>query len=104
MREFLDAIYIFTMTPRNDLLSDRMENEAYCLAEPGRQYAVFFTVDGDGCVRIKLAASRSPLQLRWLDVTTSCWEHNATVPPCNEYIVKTPGRRHWVAVLTAANP
>lgn len=57
--------------PRNDLLFQRASNGAYCLAEPWRQYAVFFTGDGDGHVPVELAASQIPLRLRWLHVAES---------------------------------
>ena len=79
MREFIDAIHIFSMNPRNDLLSERVENEAYCQAEPKRQYAVFFTGAGDGRARIELAPSEDPWQLRWLDIATSHWGQKTTV-------------------------
>jgi hypothetical protein len=52
MREFVAAVHLFAMEPNNNLLLDRTDNEAYCLAEPGRQYAVFFTGDGDQSVLI----------------------------------------------------
>ncbi|MBN2313961.1 MAG: hypothetical protein JXM79_08520 [Sedimentisphaerales bacterium] len=100
MQEFLNGIHIFSMTPHNDLLSERAENEAYCLAEPGRQYAVFFTSDADGRVRIKLVPSEHPLQLRWFDIATSRWEQKTTVPPGDTALLKTPSAGHWVAVLT----
>ena len=102
MREFLDGINIFTMDPHNDLLSERARNEAYCLAEPPRQYAVFFTGDGDGRVRIQLADSNSPLHMRWLDIATSRWGKRATIFSRRDYILRSPGSGHCVAVLTRA--
>jgi len=104
MREFLDAVHVFRMNPRNDLLSDREDNEAYCLAEPGRQYAVFFTGDGDGRVQIELAPSDRSFELRWLEIATSCWGRRATVSSPGEYMLNAPGSGHWVAVLTTSNP
>jgi len=104
MREFVDAVHVFSMNPRNNLLSERVENEAYCLAKPGLEYAVFFTGDGDGRVRIELAPSKSPLQLCWLDIATSHWGQKTTVSRRGDHMLKTPGSGHWVAVLTAANP
>jgi len=104
MREFINVVDLFTMKPYNDLLSQRVTNEAYCLAEPGRQYAVFFTGDADRCVRIELAAPMHSLQLRWLNVATSQWvqkDLNSDVETCT---LKAPGSGHWVAVLTSVNP
>ncbi|OHB77403.1 MAG: hypothetical protein A2Z25_01190 [Planctomycetes bacterium RBG_16_55_9] len=104
MREFIGAIHLFRMAPRNDLLSEREENEAYCLAEPGRQYAVFFTGDGDGSVRIELDSAQSTLQLRWLDIAASRWEQKSMVSQRGDFVLKVPGGGLWVAALTAANP
>ena len=104
MREFVESLSLFTMHPRNDLLSERTENEAYCLADPGRQYAVFFTGDGDGSLRVRLAASEGPLQLRWLDIATSRWEQKTTISRRGDHLLKAPGSGHWVAVLAAASP
>ena len=104
LRMLVDAIHVFSMEPRKDLLSQRASNEAYCLAEPGRQYAVFFTGDGDGRVQIELAASQIPLRLRWLNIPENRWETETTVLRRKDYTLKAPGSGHWVAVLTAANP
>ncbi len=102
MRKFVDKIQVFRMNPRNDLLSDRVANEAYCLAEPGRQYAVFFTGESDGRVRIELTLSDRPSQLRWLDIGTSRWGQTA-VARSGDLTLEAPGSGHWVAVLTPAN-
>lgn len=104
MQEFVTAVDLFSMEPRNDLLSDREDNEAYCLAETGQQYAVFFTGDGDGSVRIELAAVQQSLELRWLDVATSRWTQRSTLRQRGEYLLKTPGNGHWVAVLGGQEP
>ena len=104
MREFLDGIDLFTMEPHNDLLSERVKNEAYCLAEPPRQYAVFFTGDGDGRVRIDFAALQSRLELRWLNITENRWETEITVSRRRHYKLEALGRGHWIAVMTVANP
>ena len=103
MREFVDAVHIFRMNPRDDLLSQRVTNEAYCLAEPGQQYAVFFTGEGDGRVEIELIDSGRSFELLWLDVATSCWGLRATISSRQDYMLKTPCCGHWVAVLTASN-
>jgi hypothetical protein len=99
MREFVNAVNIFCMNPRNDLLSQRLTNEAYCLAEPGLQYAVFFTGDGDGRVVIELIDSGSSFELRWLEVSTSGWSRRATISSPRGYMLTAPGNGHWVAVL-----
>ena len=102
MREFANAVHIFSMNPHNDLLSQRVTNEAYCLAEPGKQYAVFFTGDGDDCVEIELIDSVCSLELRWLDIATSSWSQRATISRRRSYILRAPNSGHWIAVLRGA--
>ena len=104
LRMLVDAIHVFSMEPRNDLLSQRASNEAYCLAEPGQQYAVFFTGDGDGRVRIDFAALQSRLELRWLNITENRWETEITVSRRRHYKLEALGSGHWIVVMTAANP
>jgi hypothetical protein len=72
LRMLTDAMHVFGCAPRNDLLSDRQPNEAYCLAEPGRQYAVYFPDGGE--VSLDVSASKGTLQLRWLDIARSVWQ------------------------------
>ena len=102
MRHLLDAVHIFGTKPRNDLLLQRTTNEAYCLAEPGKQYAVFFTGDGDSRVTIELTTSRHLFELRWLDIATSRWGQRAMVSSGGDRMLRAPGSGHWVAVLRAA--
>jgi hypothetical protein len=104
MREFLTAVHLYTMEPHNDFLLDRGDNEAYCLAEPGRQYAVFFTGDGDRSVRIKLVTSERPFEVRWLDVATGSWEQRGTLARRGEITLKAPRTGHRVAVLALSGP
>ena len=67
-----DAMNIFASEPHNDLLGERSWNEAYCVANPGVEYAVFFTDGGD--VRLDVsAASGKSLEVRWLDILASAW-------------------------------
>ena len=42
MRTLTNEMDIFTCEPYNDLLSNRIENEAYTFANPGQEYAVYF--------------------------------------------------------------
>jgi hypothetical protein len=104
MRQFVDAVHIFRMNPRNDLLLHRATNEAYCLAEPGRQYAVFFTGEGDGRVEIKLNTLECSFELRWLEIATSRWGTRTTVSSRQDYMLRAPDSGHWVAVLKVSKP
>ena len=99
LRMLTDAMNIFVCEPRNDLLSDRSSNEAYCLAEPGRQYAVYFP-DG-GSVTLDLSAAEGNLQMRWLDIVAGEWVHEDTVDGGGDATLTAPGDGDWAVVISA---
>ncbi len=99
MRLFLEGVSLFSMDPHNDLLSGRSDDEAYCLAEPGRQYTVFFTGCADRSVVLNLADCSGELRLRWLDVAQSRWSNGDKTVKGDACMLHSPGPGQWVAVL-----
>jgi len=71
MRMLTDRIDIFMCAPHNDLLSNREQNEAYCLANPDREYTVYFPDGGE--VTLDISRLRKPATLTWLNVLKSRW-------------------------------
>ena len=75
MRSLTDKMDIFTCEPHNALLSNRAENSAYAIANPGREYAIYFP--SGGSVDINLGAGErtesKTLTIRWLDIGKSEW-------------------------------
>ena len=102
MRLFLDSLVLFSMEPRNDLLSDRDNDEAYCLAEPDRQYAVFFSGNGDQTVALDLSSAGEILRWRWLNIGQSVWAQEGTTETRKKYALQPPGPAQWVVVLISA--
>ena len=98
LRILTDAMNVFACAPHNDLLSERSPNEAYCLAEPGRQYAVYFPAGG--AVRLDVSATPGTLQVRWLDVGRSAWQAPQTVAGGATLELRTPGQGHWAVLIT----
>jgi hypothetical protein len=96
-RILTDEFNVFANEPRNDLLSEREPNEAYCLAEPGRQYAVYFP-DG-GQVTLDVSEAKGTLQVRWLDISRSAWQEPQTVDAGGTLELKTPGKGHWAVLV-----
>ncbi len=80
MRMLTDAMDFFRHEPANHLLYERDENEAYCLAIPGEEYAVYFTGKGE----VHLNAVPAEYEIRWLQIRSSDWG--------GEEIVELPGR------------
>ena len=76
-----------------------MRTEAYCLAEYGDQYAVFFTGDADRSVDLDLSSANVPPSLRCLKVAETRWEGSETIPQCETGAVSAPGKGHGIAIL-----
>lgn len=58
---------IFRSEPRPDLLGERGENEAYCLAISGEAYAMYFPAGGEVVLRVDGEGS---VTIRWFDFKT----------------------------------
>jgi hypothetical protein len=93
MRMLTAEIDIFGCEPRNDLIGTRSWNAAYCLANAGVDYAVFFT-DGGNVVLDMGAAPGGPVSLRWLDIRGCRWTGEAatTEPASKDEIYKIAPR------------
>ncbi len=63
---------VFTCEPHNDLLANREPNEAFCIAHPGREYAVFFPRAAE--VTLDVTALDAAATLRWLHIVNSEWQ------------------------------
>ncbi|CAN5464316.1 hypothetical protein BH23VER1_BH23VER1_08930 [soil metagenome] len=99
MRAIANAIDVSRAAPRNDLLDDREPNEAFCLADPGRQYAVYFPDGGE--VKLDVSAVRAELQVRWLDINRSRWQEPQTVTGGGTVELQAPDKGHWGVVILA---
>jgi len=96
-RLLLDQIDIFSCRPHNDLLANRQSNEAYCLAIPGRQFAVYFTNGGQ--VSLDIRSLKSPPGIRWLNVMTSRWTAARHLPANDWSALQCPASGQWVALV-----
>ena len=97
MRMLTDNMDIFTCEPHNDILSDRRENSAYSIANPGKEYAVYFP-DG-GSVNLDLSHARANLKARWLDITGSRWAKEEMLESGGVVTLSPPGAGHWAVLI-----
>ena len=74
-------------------------NEAYCLAEEGRQYAIYFTDGGE--VNIDLSQLRKKGTIRWLDINKSEWSKPEKIKGKGAVKITSPGQGQWVALIIA---
>lgn len=101
MRMLTDEMDIFSCVPSNNLLGDREPDEAYCIAEAGNQYAVYFPDGGD--VIIDLSGTGETLELRWLNIRSSQWLESETIEGNNTVRITTPLRGQWAALIRTAD-
>jgi hypothetical protein len=105
MRLFTNAIDIFACEPHNDLLQNRSWNEAYCTANPGSEYGVFFPDGGD--VLLDVSSTRDqPLTLHWLSIRESEWIGQPRTIEAADGPVRltTPAEEGYWAALVKARP
>jgi hypothetical protein len=101
MRKVTDELDLIAIRPHNDLLSDREENEAYLLANAGKQYALYFPqAAGDGAVTIDLTETKGQWQLKWINIDQGTWsEKKQNLKGGRKVLIKTPDKGHWSAVI-----
>ena len=97
MRMLTDRMDVFACEPHNDLLADRESNEAYCLANPGREYAVYFTNGGQ--VSLDVRALTGPVTVRWLDIMKSQWHEPRRAGGRNKLKLQCPSKRYWAVLV-----
>ena len=105
MRMLTDEISIFECEPHNDLLGNRSWNEAYCTANPGLAYGVFYPDGGDVLLDAS-AVGTGTVAVRWLDIRERRWTGEAIpVPVAADGTVRlvTPTEEgYWAALVKVA--
>jgi len=97
MRLLTDKMDVFTCEPHNDLLSDRKPNEAYCLANPGKEYTVYFPDGGE--VTLDISAMKKPLTIRWLDIMQCQWSDTKRVEAKSQLKLQCPSHGYWAVLI-----
>ena len=104
MRMLTAEIDIFSCEPATEHLSNRSRNEAYCTANPGADYGVFFPDGGDVILDVSSAEGKL-LTVHWLDIRESQWTEAPKpiqVGADNVIHLVTPADEgYWAAVIKA---
>lgn len=97
MRMLTDRMEVWNCTPHNDLLADRSDNEAYCLANPGTCYAVYFPTGG--AVSVDLSACSTAMTMQWLDIASTQWTESGELTPGQAVKLTAPAEGHWAVLI-----
>jgi len=98
MRMLTDKMNIFTCKPYNDLLSYRESNEAYCIANPGKEYAVYFPNGGE--VTLDISPLKKPASVCWLDIMKSQWTNTQQIESESKLKLHCTSQGYWAALIT----
>jgi len=97
-REIEKITPFYLLSPNNELLLNRQDNEAYLAENPGTAYVVFFPDSGE--VELDLNEYDSEYTLRWMNVRKGIWEDESAFRGGGIVELKTPGEQEWVAVVS----
>ncbi|ELZ20644.1 hypothetical protein C475_20313 [Halosimplex carlsbadense 2-9-1] len=97
VRAVEEHVALPALTPRIDLLADPAPGEAYCAADPGEAYVVYFPDGGEAT----LAVEPGPYRLRTLDAESAAWTDEEMVGGETDLSLTPPERPNQVVVLTA---
>lgn len=104
LRDVFKEFDIFSSVPDGDLLTDRDENEAYCLAaKDSLSFAVYFP-DGGRVVLDGGVLGRSRMaSIHWYDLDYNVWKMPYSLGTSGDLPLGTPHGGHWVAVVKVIN-
>ena len=97
LRMLFDEIPFYECEPRQDLLSDREEDEAYCLVKAGEVYTVYFPEGGE--VTLDFLGFNGEVKVRWLDIAKSSWGSPIQYRSVDSISLRTPEEGHFVALV-----
>ena len=99
-RKAEEKIKFWQVSPRQELLSEREEDEAYLAAsEDGKQHILYFT-DG-GNVKLDLNTSVKNYILEWINIRTGVQGNKTTVPGGKNTLITSPSKGGWLALVYA---
>lgn len=96
LRMLTDRFGVFDAFPDNELLSEREENEAFCIARPGEKYAVFFPDGGDVQLRLN---GEERVKVEWLDASSSRWHRSEEISTGQILPLKAPSSGYWAVLV-----
>lgn len=97
-RSYIDQSDFFNARPSNHLLSEREENEAFCRAIEGEEYAIYFPAGGE--VQLKTTIEVGEMYIKWLDILSSEWTEPASISIQNSLAtITTPDKKNYLGFL-----
>jgi hypothetical protein len=99
-REVTGAFDLFHSAPQSELLAGGAPNQAYCLANPGKEYVVYFPAAGR--VQLDTSGLEGPAELRWYDIENGTWMEPSRVQDPQSLALSAPGEGQWAVLIRAS--
>lgn len=97
-RSYIDQSDFFNAHPSNHLLSEREENEAFCRAIEGEEYAIYFPAGGE--VQLRTTIEAGEISIKWIDILNSEWTEPRSLTIQNSLAtITSPGKKNYLAFL-----
>lgn len=99
-------VKFWEVNPRQDLLSECGQDEAYVAAQPGEKYVLYFTEDGnDGSVLLNLKPYRgTSFTVYWVNIETGHWGPAEQIAGGRLAPLRKPGPGHQAAAIVRSKP
>jgi hypothetical protein len=101
-RKLESLVPLWSVTPANELLTEREPNEAYVACEQGRSYAVYFPTGG--AIRLDISAATGPLMAHWINIDTGEFGPQERLTRGDGKVRLSPSsNQNWAVALVAAD-
>jgi len=100
-RKLESIIPLWTVTPANEFLLNREDNEAYLAANHGQAYALYFPAGGD--IEIDFSSENGSLEVSWININSGNWGPKQNLIGGKKQIITAPDNRNWVAAIIKKN-
>lgn len=98
LRWIYDKLDLKTVLPANDLLHDREPDEAYCLAQSGKTYAVYFPAGGE--VSLHDPTLSGSYRLTWIEIDKGIKRDPQILTLQRSLPLTAPDSGHWAVLIT----
>lgn len=96
-RRVTGSFDLFACEPRNDLIGNPKDDLAYCLADPGTVYAVYFPAGGS--VTLDARGTGRQAEVEWFDINAGGAAPPKTVKGAGPVKLKPPSDKPFVALV-----
>ncbi len=96
-REIELTVNFWDLTPGNELLSGREENEAYLASKPGETYVMFFTDGGE--TELDLTDVQKEFKVKWYNIRQGKIVVEDEIAGGEKVNIKAPGELEWIALI-----